>query len=51
MVNIKLKSANTELRRAYVNILKPEAIAEQLRRIAKDATIFKMLIEMEDWEN
>jgi Zinc knuckle len=31
-------------------MLKPGVTAEQLRRIAGDATIFKVLTEMEDWE-
>jgi hypothetical protein len=51
MINLKPKSADAELRRVYANILKLEATAEQLRKIAGDATIFKVLTEMEDWEN
>jgi hypothetical protein len=51
MVNLKPKLADAELRRAYANILKPGATVEQLRRIAGDVTIFKVLTEMEDWEN
>jgi Zinc knuckle len=51
MINLKSKLADAELRRAYANILKLGATAEQLRRIVEDATIFKVLIEMEDWEN
>jgi hypothetical protein len=51
IVNLKPKPADAELRRVYVNMLKLEATAEQLRRIVGNATIFKVLIEMEDWEN
>jgi hypothetical protein len=51
MVNLKPKPADVELKRAYTNMLKPGATAEQLRRIAGDVTIFKVLTEMEDWEN
>jgi hypothetical protein len=48
MINLKPKPVDTELRRVYTNILKLEATTEQLRRIVGDATIFKVLIEMED---
>jgi hypothetical protein len=48
IVNLKPKPADIELRRVYANILKPGATAEQLKRIAGDTTIFKVLIEMKD---
>jgi hypothetical protein len=51
IVNLKPKPTDTELRRVYTNILKLGVTAEQLRRIVGDATIFKVLIEMKDWEN
>jgi hypothetical protein len=51
MINLKPKPNDRELRRVYTNKLKPRVTVEQLRRIIVDVSIFKVLIEIEDWEN